>query len=108
MSLPDDGDELRHGELVRHQELGFVQRREIFLSVVALDDDLQAAEPGQGGRSPGQRSRSRVRAAGPGSPLRLRTYRDLVGELGADSCDLLLPGSCGGRATRPPEDLSSF
>lgn len=47
MGLPDDGDELGHGELVRHQELGFVQRWEIFLPFVALDDDLRFIEPGQ-------------------------------------------------------------
>lgn len=86
VSLPDDGDELRHGELVRHQELGFVQRGEIFLPVVALDDDLRATGPGQS-------SRYRLpAAAGTGSPLRPLTYRDLVGELGADSRYLLLPG----------------
>lgn len=84
MNLPDDGDELRHGELVWHQELGFVKRWEIFLPVVALDDDLQVTEPGQ---SSG--------AAGSDSPLQPLTYRDFVGKFRADSRYLLLSGSCG-------------
>lgn len=40
-SLPDDGDELGHGELVRHQELGLVQRGEELLALIALDDHLR-------------------------------------------------------------------
>lgn len=41
--LPDDGDKLGHGELVRHQELGFIQRRKILLPLVPFNDDLRAA-----------------------------------------------------------------
>ncbi len=37
--LPDDGDELGHGELLRHQELGLVELRQRLLLVEALDDD---------------------------------------------------------------------
>lgn len=98
VGLPDDGDELGHGELVRHQELGFVQRWEIFLPFIALDDDLQFIEPGQ---SSG--------ASGTGSPLSPHTYRDLVGEFGPDSRHLLLPGRCGWRTMRSrDEDLCSY
>lgn len=43
-SVPDDGDELGHGELVRHQELGLVQRWKKLLAFVALDDNLRGGE----------------------------------------------------------------
>lgn len=43
-SSPDDGHELGHGELMRHQELGFVQRREVLLPLVALDDHLRTGD----------------------------------------------------------------
>lgn len=42
-ALPDDGDKLGHGELMRNQELGFVQRRQVPFLVVPLNDDLQGA-----------------------------------------------------------------
>lgn len=42
--VPDDGDELSHGELVWNQELGFVQRRQELLFVVALDDHLRTTQ----------------------------------------------------------------
>lgn len=37
--VPDNGDELGHGELVWNQNLGYIQRRLIFLFVIALSDD---------------------------------------------------------------------
>lgn len=56
--LPDDGDELGHGELMRHQELGFVQRREILLPLVALDDHLD--EGGGAGEKDGGRHLEKI------------------------------------------------
>lgn len=44
MALPDDGNELGHGEFVRHQELGLVQRWKKLLALVAFDDDLRGGE----------------------------------------------------------------
>lgn len=44
MPLPDDGDELGHGEFVWYQELGLVQRGEVLLLLVALDDHLRFRE----------------------------------------------------------------
>lgn len=36
---PNDLHQLTHVDMVRHQELGFVQDGQLFLSLVALDDD---------------------------------------------------------------------
>lgn len=101
--LPDDGDELGHGELMRHQELGFVQRREILLPLVALDDHLDGRDRWEGRKAPGE---DQPHPTPP--PLHHQvssptTYRDLVGELGADPRHLLLPGSC---TTRRNTDTS--
>lgn len=41
--LPDDGDKLSHGEFMRHQKLGLIQRRQILFPLVPLDDDLRGA-----------------------------------------------------------------
>lgn len=38
--MPYDGAELRHGELLRCEELALVEQRQVGLFVVALDDDL--------------------------------------------------------------------
>jgi len=37
---PDDGDELRHGQLLGNKKLGFVQERKVLLLVVPLNNDL--------------------------------------------------------------------
>lgn len=60
--VPDDGDELRHGELVRNQELSFVQRRKILFLVVSLDDDLQGAVSGWEHNTPSPTPREPHRA----------------------------------------------
>lgn len=39
--LPDDLDQLAHVDVVRYQELGLVQNRQLFLSLISLNDDLQ-------------------------------------------------------------------
>lgn len=41
MRLPDDLDQLAHVDVVRNQELGLVQNRELLLSLVSLNDHLQ-------------------------------------------------------------------
>lgn len=37
---PDDGYELRHGQLLGNQKLGFVQDRKVFLFMVSLNNYL--------------------------------------------------------------------
>lgn len=83
--VPDDGDKLGHGEFVRDQELGFVQRGQILLPLVALDDHLWGT---------GQQVRTlrHLHGLSPGSVA--HTYRDFVGELGPDSCHFLFPCRC--------------
>lgn len=39
--LPDDLDQLAHVDVVRNQELGLVQNRQLLLSLVSLNDHLQ-------------------------------------------------------------------
>lgn len=39
--LPDDLDQLAHVHVVWNQELGLVQDRQLFLSLIALNDHLQ-------------------------------------------------------------------
>ncbi len=38
---PDDGHELGHSELLRHEELGLIQRRQVLLSLISLDNHLR-------------------------------------------------------------------
>lgn len=38
--LPDDGDELRHGQLLGDEKLGFVQQGKVFLFLVSFNDYL--------------------------------------------------------------------
>lgn len=55
---PDDLDEFTHVNVVRHQELGLVQNRELLFSYVSLDDHLQWKDGGEG-RGMGTTKRSR-------------------------------------------------
>ncbi|MEQ2230900.1 hypothetical protein ILYODFUR_033963 [Ilyodon furcidens] len=41
--LPDDLHQLTHVDMIRNQELGLVQNRKLFLSLIPLDDHLQTA-----------------------------------------------------------------
>lgn len=38
---PDDGHELTHSELLRHEELRLIQRRQVLLSLISLDNHLK-------------------------------------------------------------------
>lgn len=62
MSLPDDLDQLAHVHVIRNQELGLVQNRQLLLSLISLNDDLQTgSEAQQTGSEAQQRSRRFVR-----------------------------------------------
>lgn len=41
LCLPDDLDQLTHVDVVRYQELGLVQNRQLLLSLISLNDHLQ-------------------------------------------------------------------
>lgn len=45
--LPDDLDQLAHVHVVRNQELGLVQDRQLLLALIALNDDLQTGSETQ-------------------------------------------------------------
>ena len=45
--LPDDCNKLAHGQLLRNEELGFVQKRQVLLLVVPLDNYLPVQEQGR-------------------------------------------------------------
>ena len=45
--LPDDRNKLAHGQLLRNEELGFVQKRQVLLLVVPLDNYLPVQEQGR-------------------------------------------------------------
>lgn len=103
MSLPDDLDQLAHVHVIRNQELGLVQNRQLLLSLISLNDDLQTG-------SEAQQTGSEIRSqSGPlltllwscsvclwcvRGPLE-RTYGDLVGVLFSDLMDLFAAISCG-------------
>lgn len=92
--LPDDLDQLAHVHVIWNQELGLVQNRQLFLSLIPLNDDLQTGSDA---------SADRKQRAGQPRPLLFKR-----GGLGVDpvaqmwTCDqqssgLWVRGACGPR-----------